>query len=107
MGIIFIVYMYLLFPVEAGPPGQPQFDEITKDSVTLSWEKPQDDGGGKIKGYIVEKKKENGEWEEVTLSPVKDTTLKVGGYHSVTCQGHHPEGRRISLCHLSRTPPWR
>ncbi|XP_064634017.1 twitchin-like isoform X9 [Lineus longissimus] len=41
---------------KAGSPTQPNVDKITKDSVSLSWGKPIDDGGGKIKGYMVEKK---------------------------------------------------
>ncbi|ESO03551.1 hypothetical protein HELRODRAFT_191869 [Helobdella robusta] len=60
----------------AGPPGTPQVDEVTPNSVALSWEKPFDDGGGKIDGYIVEMKDKDGEWKEV--SPlVKDTKFKV------------------------------
>ena len=63
--------------VAAGPPGQPVAEEITPNSVTLAWEKPRDDGNGKIKGYIVEVKPKGGDWEEVTPTPVKETTCKV------------------------------
>ena len=45
--------------------------------MTLAWEKPKDDGGGKIQGYIVEKKPKGGDWEEVTPVPVKDTQMKI------------------------------
>ena len=59
--------------VQAGPPSTPEIKAITKDSVTLAWEKPSDDGGGKILGYIIEKKPDGGDWEEVNPdSPVKE-----------------------------------
>lgn len=34
----------------------PEVEEVGSDFVHLSWEKPHDDGGGRITGYIVEKK---------------------------------------------------
>ncbi len=54
-------------------------DEITPNSVKLSWEKPTNDGGGKIKGYIVEVKPKDGDWEEATINPVRDTECTVPG----------------------------
>lgn len=64
--------------VPAGPPPQPKVDNIDEKSVSLSWEKPKDDGGGKILGYVVEKKpKGSDDWEEVTPFPVKDTQAKI------------------------------
>uniref|UniRef100_A0A3Q0QUE4 Titin n=1 Tax=Amphilophus citrinellus TaxID=61819 RepID=A0A3Q0QUE4_AMPCI len=39
-----------------GPPANFMVKEITKNSVTLTWEPPQLDGGSKIKQYIVEKR---------------------------------------------------
>lgn len=52
-------------------------DAITPNSATLSWTKPTDDGNGKIKGYIVEVKPKNGDWQEATIDPVKDTQFTV------------------------------
>ncbi|XP_021346443.1 twitchin-like isoform X8 [Mizuhopecten yessoensis] len=48
----------------AGAPSAPNVDKITKNSVDLSWKKPSNDGGGKITGYIVEKKKAGEDWKE-------------------------------------------
>ncbi|KAK2158172.1 hypothetical protein LSH36_175g03003 [Paralvinella palmiformis] len=61
----------------AGAPSQPALDEITPDHVKLSWQKPSDDGGGKIKGYIVEVKPKGGDWSEATPLPIKDTQCVV------------------------------
>ena len=63
--------------VAAGAPSQPNVDEITEHSVSLSWEKPKDDGGGKIVGYIVEMKPTDGDWVEVNDTPLKELQYKV------------------------------
>lgn len=36
------------------PPGQPNVDEVRKDSVTLSWAPPKDTGNCPITNYVVE-----------------------------------------------------
>ena len=46
----------------------------------LSWEKPKDDGGGKITGYVVEKKpKGSDDWEEAMPVVAGETKCKVRG----------------------------
>lgn len=47
-----------IFPADA--PEQPKVEKITKDSVTLAWKKPVNDGGSRITGYIVEKRSPDG-----------------------------------------------
>ena len=37
-------------------PSQPIIEEVTANSVSLSWEPPRSDGGSKVIDYIVEKK---------------------------------------------------
>ena len=71
-------------PQKAEPPitvtsqvDQPKVEEITKESVTLSWKKPLDDGGSKIIGYVIEKKSGNGPWEEVLDVSPKETLVTV------------------------------
>lgn len=55
----------------------PKVDRITKDSVTISWNKP-DDGGAKITGYTVQKKpKDAKDWETVNPVPHSDTHFTV------------------------------
>uniref|UniRef100_A0A183BBQ3 Fibronectin type-III domain-containing protein n=1 Tax=Echinostoma caproni TaxID=27848 RepID=A0A183BBQ3_9TREM len=61
-------------PVECKPkyttadgPGQPSVDDVGKNFVDLSWPKPLKDGGSRITGYVVEKRKKNApDWEPAT-----------------------------------------
>ena len=47
-----------------GSPSKPQIDDVDEDSVTLSWDKPREDGGDKIKGYVVEvREKGSSKWK--------------------------------------------
>ncbi|KAF2885739.1 hypothetical protein ILUMI_20443 [Ignelater luminosus] len=53
------------------PPEPPKPDRITKDSVTLSWRPPRNDGGSKLRGYILQKKaKDDKDWSDVNASPI-------------------------------------
>ncbi|CAF4610984.1 unnamed protein product, partial [Rotaria magnacalcarata] len=61
-----------IFPADA--PDQPKVDKITKDSVTLSWKKPLNDGGSKITGYIIEQRTpDSDDWAEVVEIPARDS----------------------------------
>ncbi len=69
-------------PQKAEPPttvssavDQLKVDGITKDSVSLSWRKPLDDGGSKITGFVVEKKSPDGQWEEILEVGPKETSI--------------------------------
>ena len=52
-------------------------DKITKNSVGLSWEKPKNDGGSKITGYVIEKKKAGEDWVECLTLPAGQTSGTV------------------------------
>ncbi|XP_067934437.1 twitchin-like [Watersipora subatra] len=70
----------------AGAPSQPKVDAITKNSVSLSWSKPRDDGGALDK-YIVEKKTPDGDWVEVAEVPANLTSTTVKSLpEGETCQ---------------------
>ncbi|VDK40424.1 unnamed protein product, partial [Cylicostephanus goldi] len=58
------------------PEGPLAVKDITKDSCTLRWNPPEDDGGSPITNYIVEKQEDGGRW--VPCGETADTNLKVG-----------------------------
>ena len=72
-------------PLTAGvqkfPPGPPEGlnpDRITKATVTLSWRPPRNDGGAKIKGYIIQKKqKDQADFEDINGYPHSDLNYTV------------------------------
>ncbi|KJH43663.1 fibronectin type III domain protein [Dictyocaulus viviparus] len=61
-------------------PGTPEgpftVKDITKDSCSLRWNPPEDNGGSPIINYIVEKQEDGGRW--VPCGETDDTNLKVG-----------------------------
>ncbi|KAK3703484.1 hypothetical protein RRG08_024788 [Elysia crispata] len=64
-----------IFP--AGAPSAPNVDSITKNCVGLSWSKPSNDGGSKLTGYVVERKKKGGDWEECASLPPHALTATI------------------------------
>uniref|UniRef100_A0A672NYL1 Titin n=1 Tax=Sinocyclocheilus grahami TaxID=75366 RepID=A0A672NYL1_SINGR len=60
-----------------GPPASVKVDDVTSDSITLSWAPPEYDGGCSINNYIVEKRDTNTtEWQIVSTN-VARTSVKV------------------------------
>ena len=53
-----------------GKPGEPECDDYAKDTVTLTWEPPTDDGGKPIKGYVVEKREHGSDKWTKYVSPL-------------------------------------
>ncbi|CAF1068172.1 unnamed protein product, partial [Rotaria sordida] len=65
-----------MFAAEA--PDQPKVENITKDSVTLSWKKPVNDGGSRITGYVIEKRTpDSRDWTEVTELTARDHSYTI------------------------------
>ncbi|CAH1103156.1 unnamed protein product [Psylliodes chrysocephalus] len=59
-------------------PEPPKADRITKDSVTLSWRPPRNDGGSKIRGYILQKRPVGSDnWTDINSTPINDTVYSV------------------------------
>eukprot|EP00061_Rhincodon_typus_P018657 g47915.t1 len=70
--------VYALDPID--PPGKPVPLNITRNSVTLTWTKPEFDGGFKITGYTVEKRDlPSGRWLKANFSNVLETVFTVSG----------------------------
>ena len=56
-------------------------ESVSKDTVVLAWKRPLDDGGSKITGYIIEKKSENGEWEDIVEVGPKEQQVAIKDVH--------------------------
>ncbi|CAL9697291.1 unnamed protein product [Knipowitschia caucasica] len=60
------------------PPQNLTVTNISNDSVSLSWDKPEYDGGARITGYIVERKElPDGCWLKCNFTNLLDTFLDV------------------------------
>ncbi|KER21602.1 hypothetical protein T265_15051, partial [Opisthorchis viverrini] len=76
-------FCYTSRPIECKPkfttadsPGTPVVEDVGKNHVDLTWTKPAKDGGARITGYLVEKRKKFGaDWEPATADgqPVSGT----------------------------------
>lgn len=70
--------MYALDPVD--PPGRPVALNITRHEVTVSWTKPEGDGGFSITGYTVERREmPSGRWLKANFNNILETTYTVSG----------------------------
>lgn len=70
-------YFLHIIAVPAGAPNTPNVDKITKNSVALSWTKPTNDGGSKLTGYVIEKKKKGEDWMECANVPANQLSATV------------------------------
>ncbi|XP_023262464.1 titin-like [Seriola lalandi dorsalis] len=65
---------------QCDPPCNLTVTNITNSSVSLSWNKPEYDGGAKITGYIVERKElPDSCWLKCNFTNLLDTSLEVTG----------------------------
>ena len=63
-----------------GQPGTPQVSNITSESMTVEWTKPDTDGGCPIDGYILEYKLDSAfKWLRASSSLIKETMFVVKG----------------------------
>ncbi|KAM3173269.1 hypothetical protein ACTXT7_012839 [Hymenolepis weldensis] len=59
-------------------PGSLHVDDVDKDQVTLSWSSPLRDGGSKITGFIVEKKKlGDNDWSKAVSLPANTASATI------------------------------
>jgi titin len=67
-------YFYFPFADKPGPPGIPEFSEVTDTSVKVTWTPPEDDGGAPIKNYHLEYSTGT-KWTPASLDVLTDTYL--------------------------------
>ncbi len=77
-----LIYTRLRLPISdpdaPGMPGIPDVTEVGGDFVSLTWDKPRSDGGGGIKGYIIEKKDvKSDNWSRVNHVPTPANIFNV------------------------------
>ncbi|XP_052706840.1 twitchin-like isoform X1 [Crassostrea angulata] len=59
-------------------PGLPEVTEVGGDFVSLKWDKPKSDGGGRIKSYWVDKREHATEnWHRVNLTPCLTNMINI------------------------------
>jgi len=65
---------------EAGRPSTPKVTNITAESCVVGWEKPANDGGSEVTGYVLEKREANKRnWSRVSNNSITETRYKVTG----------------------------
>uniref|UniRef100_A0A803TWP5 Titin n=1 Tax=Anolis carolinensis TaxID=28377 RepID=A0A803TWP5_ANOCA len=58
------------------PPGKVTLVDVTRNSATIKWEKPESDGGSKITGYVVEMQTKGSEkWSTCTQVKTSEATI--------------------------------
>uniref|UniRef100_A0A3B3Q9G4 Titin n=1 Tax=Paramormyrops kingsleyae TaxID=1676925 RepID=A0A3B3Q9G4_9TELE len=75
------------------PPSAPSIPEtsaITRDSMVITWERPEDNGGSEIDNYILEKRDKEGiRWTKCNKKRLTDLRFRVTGL----TEGHYYEFR--------------
>lgn len=72
------MYEIIHFVDKPGKPGDLTANEVGGDFVNLAWTRPSTDGGGRIRGYIVEKREVGGQnWSRVTPNPILTLSYNV------------------------------
>lgn len=70
-----------MFIVTLGPPSKPvgpiRLDEVRAESIMISWDEPNDDGGGDISCYTVEKRDTSKSDWKMACSSVEGTQFRV------------------------------
>eukprot|EP00064_Thunnus_orientalis_P001214 superscaffoldBa00000081_g1216 len=74
-------------------PSTPTASAVTGDSVVLTWERPETDGGSEIDGYILEKRdKEGVRWTKCNKRRLNDLRFRCTGL----TEGHHYQFRVLA-----------
>ncbi|TWW80210.1 Titin [Takifugu flavidus] len=98
-----------------GPPSGPvRFDEITTQSITLSWDPPKSNGGCQISNYIVQKRDTNTTtWENVSINCARNTIkvnrLKTGAEYQfrIIAQNRYGKSHGLDSCAVIAQYPYK
>lgn len=61
-----------------GLPSQPQVTDVTKETMTITWNEPTQDGGAPVLGYIVEQRKKGSNlWVPFNKDPIQGEFLET------------------------------
>ncbi|KAK0143528.1 Titin [Merluccius polli] len=67
-------------------PSTPEVGAITKDSIVLTWERPEDNGGAEVDGYILEKRDKEGiRWTKCNKKRLNDIRFRCAGLNEGHC----------------------
>uniref|UniRef100_A0A7N8WKS1 Titin n=1 Tax=Mastacembelus armatus TaxID=205130 RepID=A0A7N8WKS1_9TELE len=71
-------------------PSTPEASAVTRDTIVLTWERPEDNGGAEIEGYILEKRDKDGiRWTKCNKKRLTDLRFRCTGL----TEGHSYEFR--------------
>uniref|UniRef100_A0A3Q2CRG7 Titin n=1 Tax=Cyprinodon variegatus TaxID=28743 RepID=A0A3Q2CRG7_CYPVA len=71
-------------------PSTPEPSAITRDSIVLTWERPENNGGAEIEGYVLEKRDKDGiRWTKCNKKRLTDLRFRCTGL----TEGHSYEFR--------------
>uniref|UniRef100_A0A3P8SSB5 Titin n=1 Tax=Amphiprion percula TaxID=161767 RepID=A0A3P8SSB5_AMPPE len=71
-------------------PSTPEASAITRDSIVLTWERPENNGGAEIEGYVLEKRDKDGiRWTKCNKKRLNDLRFRCTGL----TEGHSYEFR--------------
>uniref|UniRef100_A0A3P9KQV3 Titin n=1 Tax=Oryzias latipes TaxID=8090 RepID=A0A3P9KQV3_ORYLA len=71
-------------------PSTPEVSAVTRDSIVLTWERPEENGGAEIEGYILEKRDKDGiRWTKCNKKRLNDLRFRCTGL----TEGHYYEFR--------------
>lgn len=77
MGFQLELIIHFWFVDTPGAPYKLEPSDIAKDSLTLTWYEPDEDGGSPITGYWVERyEPDHDRWIRCNKTPIKDTNYR-------------------------------
>jgi len=101
--VIFKKFKFFKFIADRPSPpiGPIQIDDVTKNSCSISWRPPEDDGGSEITNYVVERR----EVHSTSWVPVSNLVSGTSTTSAQLQEGHEYEFRVMAENALGRSDP--